>query len=199
MNLLMSATYTIITCGSLAGIEVLKRKFKINPEYTRRAVHIIIGTMGILGYLLGPIWLYALVIGALTVILIILRAKGTLSSVTGVKRHSYGDVFLPLGLLAAIPLCAHNPSYYVVCIMITAYADSLCGIISDLQRKPKHTMAGSLVFFLVTFIIIALFTKIEWCQAAGLSLVLAVVENVSKKGSDNLTIPVAAGLLLLLF
>jgi len=199
MNLWLSAGLTIITCGSLIAIEVLKRRFKISAEYTRRIAHIIIGTMGILGYLLGPIWLYAVVVGVLLIALMVFRRGNTLSSVTGVKRKSYGDILLPIGLLAAIPLTIHNPIYYIASISVMVYADSLCGIMSDISKKPAHTLAGSLVFMLATFIIFTIFTEIEWTHILWISLLLTVVEYYSKKGSDNLTLPVAAGLILLLF
>ncbi len=199
MNPIMSTIYTTITIGSLILIELLKRKFKISPEYTRRAAHIIIGTMGVLGYILGPVWLYALVIAILALALIILRHKNALSSITGVKRKSYGDIFLPLGLLIAIPLAHDNPTIYIASILITTYADSLCGIISDLQKKSAHTPTGSLVFALATFIILAIFTPIAWHHLLWISITLTIVEYISKKGSDNLTIPAVAGLLLLLF
>lgn len=199
MNLWISATYTILTCGALVAVEILKRKTKISAEYTRRIAHVLIGVMGILGYLLGPVWLYATVIGCLTLVLLIFRRGDTLSSITGVARKSYGDIFLPLGLLAAIPFTLNSPTYYVVSILITTFADSLCGLISDLQKKSAHTVTGSLVFFLMTFIIIAVFTEISWIHIVWGAALLTIIERISKKGSDNLTIPVAASLIFLLF
>jgi len=199
MNLWLSAALTTATCGSLVIIEVMKRRFNISAEYTRRAAHIVIGTMGILGYLLGPVWLYAVVVGALFIVLLALRKGSILSSITGVKRKSFGDILLPVGLLAAIPLTLHNPIYYIVSISVMVYADSLCGIMSDVREKPAHTLTGSLVFMLATFIIVAVFTEIGWLHILWISLTLTVVELCSKRGSDNLTLPIAAGLILLLF
>lgn len=199
MNLWISALYTSITCGSLVTIEILKRRHNISAEYTRRISHCIIGTMGILGYLLGPLWLYAIVTGALTIVLIILRQKNTLTSVTKVKRKSYGDIFLPLGLLATIPLTINHPANYVASILIMTFADSLCGIMSDLRKKQQHTISGSLVFTLTTFIILAIFTEIAWHNLLWISILIATIEYFSKVGSDNLTIPIATSIILLIF
>jgi dolichol kinase len=199
MNLWASAGYVGLTVVAIGAVELLKRRFKISAEWTRRVMHVVIGTIAVGAYILGPVWLYAVVIGAMVMGMVAVRRWGWLSAVVDVRRKSLGDIFLPVGLLVTIPFAGGDVENYVASVLIMTYADSLAGVMSDLERKRKHTVVGSLVFFMVAMVIVWMVGGTKWWGAVAVAGVGTAVEAVSGYGSDNLTVPVAVAVVLSLF
>ena len=203
------ATFTIASLLSslfiagVVGIEFLRRKYQYSPEITRRIVHIFSGLCTILDYLLLPgIWFVVLITTSMVGIYLSQR-RGWLTSVHNVKKRTFGEVFLPIGSLAtyAISLDGFGNSriiYFIPALLIMTFADAAAGITSDLLKLQRKSRRGSAVFFLVTFAILASFQEVA-LTAFFLAVTLTLVERWSKFGSDNLTIPVAAALLLRFF
>ena len=89
------------------------------------------------------------------------------------------------------------------------YGDGLAAVIGQaIESKKfningnKKSVAGCIAMFLVTFMIITGYlTK---CESANIiikailsSILLTLIEAVSKKGTDNLTVPIATTILML--
>lgn len=203
------ATFTIASLLSslfiagVVGIEFLRRKYQYSPEITRRIVHIFSGLCTILDYLLLPgIWFVVLITTSMVGIYLSQR-RGWLTSVHNVKRRTFGEVFLPVGSLAtyAISLDGFGNSrinYFIPALVIMTFADAAAGITSDVLKLQRKSWRGSAVFFLVTFAILAGWQETT-LTAFIFTVTLTLVERWSKFGSDNLTIPVAAALLLRFF
>ena len=69
--------------------------------------------------------------------------------------------------------------------------------------NTKKTLAGSLTMFIITFIIIAIFSstvgvKIWLLKSIITAVILTIIEAISIKGTDNITIPILACILLIL-
>ncbi len=179
-------------------LETLSRYTKIPRIALRKAGHV-----G-LALLVSAIALYAekepfIIIGlGCTIAVLILRTL-PLQSLAPFKRSSFGDVFLPLGIgLAA--LLAPTTTIFIVSMLVIGLADTAAQIVgSQLRSKTLHggkTLAGSLAFFIVSSLILFVTVQSYWILA--IAVVLSVIELYSPKGSDNVTVPVAAVLLLAL-
>ena len=95
--------------------------------------------------------------------------------------------------------------------IVMGYGDGFAGIIGKSFNSPSYkigtttkTLAGSFTMLCITYIILSGF--LAYCniafwylKAAGLSIILTIIEAISIKGTDNLTVPVSTiGLLLLI-
>ena len=90
------------------------------------------------------------------------------------------------------------------------YGDGFAAVIGKRVKSyeykignTKKTLVGSLTMFIITFIIIAIYSGILgtnlWVIKSMLTaIILTVIEAVSIKGTDNITIPISACTLLFL-
>ena len=67
--------------------------------------------------------------------------------------------------------------------------------------ETKKTLAGSITMMIISFIVVAIFlgsinAHLWWLKAILLAISVTVLEAVSIKGTDNITVPVFAALLL---
>lgn len=193
--LLISATFL----GILFVVEYCKRRFKLSSEITRRIAHLSAGILALLAYMLLPVWLYVIAISAIGYVIAFSQYKNVLTSVHAVRRHTYGELFLPIGLLAALLASGFDQTIYIPSVLILTFADCFGGLVSDLFKKQRKMLRGSLVFALTTVVIFLITTHLAWYDMLLVSAALTAIERYSPFGSDNLTVPLACALLLSLF
>jgi dolichol kinase len=183
----------------IAAVEYSKRRFDLSSEITRRIAHISAGLLALLAYLLLPVWLYVVAVSMIGVIFAFSQYKNVLTSVHSVKRHTYGELFLPLGLVAGLMASGFVATIYIPAILTLTFADSFGGLVSDIFKKQRKMIRGSIVFFLTCFVILLVYSDSTWYNAFLITLALTAIEHYSPYGSDNLTVPLATSLLLALF
>lgn len=199
MNELFTALALIALFLSVfISLEFAKRKLNWSPELTRRLAHIGSGLCGLLDFLLvsETTFLILMLLG-IPFILISYRRK-IFSSVHNVKRKTYGEIFLAVGVVVAYLVSLAKPEVFIPSLMIITFADSLAGLVSDFYKQPRKMLRGSVMFFAVTLTILLIFGY-PIGGAIAVALLLTVIEKFSPLGSDNLTVPTAAAALLLLF
>jgi phytol kinase len=131
------------------------------------------------------------------------RVHGALDVLHLVAKASYGELFLAAGVVcSALLFLTGGPDAFLGSILILAFADPLAALVGSHYGTREYkvfgerrTLEGSLVCFLVSALIIGLF-GFTWYFALMGGLILAVVEALAPKGSDNLFLPLVAGLLL---
>lgn len=117
------------------------------------------------------------------------------------KRNStydWGPFYLALGLAAALYISKPTQAFFAAYVI--AISDSFASIIG--MRFGKRTipylnksMLGSLAFFVTCFV--GALYYLPPVQALITAACLSVIELVSIRGLDNLTLPIASQLLLL--
>lgn len=184
--------------SAFISLEFAKRKLNWSPELTRRLAHIGSGLCGLLDYLLvsETTFLILMLLG-IPFILISYR-RNIFSSVHNVKRKTYGEIFLAVGVVVAYLVSLAKPEVFIPSLMIITFADSLAGLVSDFYKQPRKMLRGSVMFFAVTLTILLIFGY-PLGGAVAVALVLTAIEKFSPLGSDNLTVPTASAALLLLF
>jgi dolichol kinase len=179
------------------AIEILKRKRKVSSEITRRLIHIFSGLYTVLDYFLLPAaWFIALITLSL-IVMAISQRYGWFSSIHDVKRRTYGEIFLPIGTLLTYAISQGRPEIFIPSIFIMTFADSFAGLTSDLLKKERKVFQGSIVFFVVAFLLLVENTHLPTGHIWLAALVVTLVERFSPLGTDNATVPVATALLLL--
>lgn len=181
---------SIIVCS-----EILMRKGFINVNISRRFSHIASGLFAIYMALNFSPELFLLCNGGLLIFIALSYWRNLLRSVHNVKRKTYGEVFLPLGIFVTYALWHNTLDVFVTAVLVVTIADAAAGIIGDLRRNARSSRIGSVVFFACT-ITILLLSGHSIPEAASIAFITTVVEKISPYGSDNLTIPITIAMLV---
>lgn len=206
--LTVGAASVVFVAVLLAG-EVATRRWAIDPEVSRKLVHL---SSGVLAAALPLVMTFpAIVALALLFIpfMVVSRRVGLFPAVHGVERATWGEAYFPLGvLLAAAVFPQTTPYAYGVLVM--GVSDPLAGFAGQRYGRRAYrvlgahkTYLGSGVFFVTTLVLtLAAVARTHDLSVGSLAVVpllaaiLTVVEGLSGRGLDNVLLPaVAAGLL----
>lgn len=122
-----------------------------------------------------------------------------------VTKATYGELFLAVGVVAsALLFLSGGPNAFLGSILVLAFADPLAALVGTRYGKHEYsvfgerrTFEGSLVCFIVAALIIGV-AGLSWPMALLGGAILALAEALAPRGSDNLFLPVLAGMLLTL-
>lgn len=175
---------------TLVVIEIIVRRAAWPSDLTRRIAHVLAVLAGIGVYFTAGA-LTTVALGIVFVIaLTISQRRALLTSVHGVARDSHGEVLLPLAIgLAA--LTALSPEVFIATMLVTGLADVAAGLVGDLRRASDKTWWGSAAFAAVT-LAVALVVMPHPLWTPLLVVLTTLVERLSRAGLDNLTVPLAA-------
>ena len=190
--------------------EMLWRNRDINPEYTRKFIHITVGSF----VAFWPLFLTRnQILGMSAAFVVVVVASHHLNifrAIHSVQRPTWGEVFfaMAVGLLA---LVAHSGWIYMVALLHMSLADGLAALIGIKYGKSTRyyvfghakSVVGTLTFLLVSLTIFGgyfLFTPNPFSfWFLPIALAATLIENFGIRGFDNLLVPllVAVGLNLL--
>lgn len=205
----------VISCLYI-GLIIVSAKFfeKYGKESSRKYIHIMLSNWWIIAMIFFDNWIWASILPFLFIIVNYLSYKKDLIGVMERENQDgLGTVYyaISLFLLAIFTFgIIHDTKIGLVSILIMGYADGLAGIIGRCIKSKqykvgntKKSLAGSFTMFIVTFVILCIFliyNNATWGigKAFVYSLLLMIIEGVSIKGIDNLTVPIGACLLLMI-
>lgn len=198
--------------------EIARKVLQLSPELSRKFVHVMVGIL----VSLAPFFLTSsapvLLLGLLfTILNYVALQKDSFKGMHTTERVSFGTVYFPIAFsLLVVMFWERNIVIFVVAMLILAFADTAATIVGEKinsKRKfilwhDKKSWPGSIAFFITTTIVILTAFPIysELAGMAALSIqhlitmslftafVATVGEAVSKRGSDNLTLTLAAAL-----
>lgn len=210
---------SVINTGILAGCylllfalgELLYHYFKVKVEITRKIVHIGTGLLALLfPLLLDNHWLVLVLCSAFALMLILSLKFHLLPSINAIDRRSIGSLAYPVsvyGCYLAYDLNGDSYVYYYLPILILAVCDPIAGLTGKRWAiGPYHiagahkTLMGSLMFLCSALLLAAGYFMLFCGAAVDSSFILTVVcvallstlaEAVSRDGYDNITIPFA--------
>ena len=212
--------YTLILAVAFIIIfvlgEVILKLFKVKAEITRKTIHLCSGLLTMLfPVMLNNHWLVLILCGSFFVILIVSQFLGLLNSIHGVERITYGSMLFPIAVYVSYFIAEkmQNWLYFFIPIQIMAISDTMAAIIG--QKFPyksfkllnhTKTISGSIAFlasaFTITTGLMIYFTFGSYITIIIIALIIAsittLVEAISHKGIDNLSIPLTALLLIFL-
>lgn len=206
--LAVGAASVVFVAVLLAG-EVATRRRAIEPEVSRKLVHL---ASGVLAAALPLVMAFSEIVAlALLFIpfMVVSRRVGLFPAVHGVERATWGEAYFPLGvLLAAAVFPRATP--YVYGVLVMGVSDPLAGFAGQRYGRRSFevltahkTYLGSSVFFVVTLgLTLATVATTHGLSTSSLAAVpllaatLTVVEGLSGRGLDNVLLPVVAASLL---
>lgn len=203
---------TALCASILVLAEALHRYFTLEPEWTRKLVHVLMGlTATAFPWLFHDGRSVALLCALFAAILGASLAFSRLPSVHGVGRRTGGVLWFPLGVASVFAAAGGRADLYATAILVLTLADPAAAMVGRARGTHRlrlgpgtRTLEGSCAFFLVAceclFLALVLTTAHpaadSFARAMGIAALLTAVELVSPAGSDNFFVPTAALVLL---
>lgn len=192
----------IVVAGSplLLG-ELLTRILGLHDEISRKTIHVLGAVASATLVLFMTQQQIVLLSLIFCVVMLCVRRYKLLKSLYTVSRKSYGEIFFPAGVgLAA--LVATDARSFACAVLIMGFADtaaSLLGTVNvnnSIRFWNKKSLHGSIAFLLVATVLLLGVTDIPVATSILIGAGLTLVEFISPYGSDNVTVAVAAAVVL---
>ncbi len=206
---------TLILAGAFltlfATAEVMFHLLKIKAELTRKFVHLGTGLLTLLfPIMLGNHWLVLILCASFAVILLLSLRFNLLKSINAIDRKSVGSLAYPVsvyGCYLVFDYFDQQYIYFYLPILILAICDPIAALTgktwpygSFKVGMEKKTLVGSGMFFISALVLTFALYLILHQESTTFTLVITafvvamistVSEAFSRKGYDNLTIPAA--------
>ncbi|MCI8362667.1 MAG: hypothetical protein HFJ41_06075 [Clostridia bacterium] len=206
----------IIVSYIFIGIIIVFAKFfkKIGEEASRKFIHIMLSNWWFIAMYFFENALWASIVPLSFVVINYISYKKNLILV--MERESQdglGTVYYAISLLILAIITfgiTNKPEIGLCSVLIMGYGDGLAAVIGKKVKSyeykignTKKTLVGSLTMFVITFITIAIYLGLTginlWAiKSIVTAIILTIIEAVSIKGTDNITIPISACTLLFL-
>jgi phytol kinase len=191
---------------------------KLGKEASRKFIHIMLGNWWIILLIFFDNVFFAAFVPATFVIINYISYKKDLIKVMEReedKKDGLGTVYYAISLLIIsivtfLKIDKIDPILGLVPIFVMSYGDGLAAILGKAIKSPKYkvgntqkSIAGSLTMLIVSLLIISIYYVINpvtyWIvKAIIMSIVVTIIEAVSIKGTDNITVPIAVFLMMIL-
>ncbi len=210
--------YLVVLLGVVGLGELTRARLGWAPETTRKLVHALVGLVLASAPLVCASSWPLLALGVLFVIVNGLALqREALAGMHDTERDSRGTVYFPLGFLALVLLLfERRPSVFVVAMVILALADTVGTIVGEGRpeaqrftwwRDPKSRPGSLAVGMCSAAIVLVLLPWLEpalqgapaWLTlllAGWMGVFCALCEGASSRGSDNISLPLGAALML---
>ena len=209
----------IVSIIYISMILVSSKVFEKNgKEASRKYTHIMLSNWWIIAMIFFDNWIWASIMPLIFVFINYFSYKYNIIKVMerdeqDENKDSLGTVYYAISLLIIAIFSfgiVKNPALGLCGILVMGYGDGLAAVIGQAVKSKefiingsKKSVAGCIAMFLISFMIVAGYlTKCESTYIILKSIIsgilLTVIEAVSKKGTDNLTVPIITTLLMLI-
>lgn len=191
----------------LVGNEVWWRKHVVHNEFSRKFIHVTVGSfVAFWPFFLS--WdqikwlsLAFLVVIGLSKYLHVFRA------IHSVQRPTLGEIYFALAV-GIVAIITQDKWIYMAALLQMSLADGLAAIVGIRYGKQSYlvfghrkSIMGSSAFFVVSLLIVIGYAQLSgvslgWVSLLGLAALTTVIENVGVKGLDNLLVPVLVAVVL---
>ena len=216
----MNNVFGFVVSILYVGIIIVSAKVfeKAGKEASRKYIHIMLSNWWIIAMVFFDNVFWAAAAPAIFVVVNYLSYKKGIIKVmerdeSDNNKESLGTVYYALSLLILVLITfglLNNPALGLCGILVMGYGDGLAAVIGQAVKSKefviagnKKSLAGSLAMFCVTLIIFVgflVYSNAEYIAIKSIlvAILMTIVEAVSIKGTDNLTVPLITSLLALL-
>lgn len=211
--------FGLIASAVFIGITLISSKMfeeTNNKEASRKYIHIMLSNWWIIAMVFFDNPIFACIYPALFVVINFVSYKYNIIKTMERdedKKDGLGTVYYAVALTVLAYLTfgpLNNPALGLCGIIVMGYGDGMAAIVGQSIKSKEFkigrttkTIAGSLTMLIITFIILSgflVYTNVAWwfVKAIVFALVITVIEAISIKGTDNITVPLSTALLLML-
>jgi phytol kinase len=188
--------------------EVLWRRRQAHGEFSRKFVHVVVGSF----VAFWPFFLtwHQIELLSLAFLIVVSGSKilRIFRAIHSVQRPTWGEVCFALSV-GIVAIATHDKWIYMASLLQMGLADGLAAVIgvqfgkrnSYIFLGHSKSLAGTLTFFITSIIILAIYSNysgdhLSAILMAILALAASVLENASVQGVDNLAVPLLTALML---
>jgi phytol kinase len=203
----------LLLVPAMGLLSMIRSSHKIGEEFKRKAFHVGFGLVALsFPIIWTESWMvitgFALALGWMFAVRVLPRLQKYFGSVLhDCDRKSLGEFYYAVSVAGLILVTSDSPLLYVIPILILALADAAAAIFGRLIPSKALTgflrgksVAGCGAFFIVAALIcgamLTRYTELAAWQIAVCALLVAtatcLAEAISRRGLDNLTVPLVA-------
>lgn len=215
MNNIVGIVVSILFVIVVIGISKIFEKF--GKEASRKFIHIVLANWWIIAMIFFDNMWAAAAVPALFVVVNYLSHKNNIIKVmergTEEKEDTLGTVFFALSLFVLVlatfgPL--NNPVIGMCGFFVMCYGDGFAAVFGKVIKSKQYkigedtkSVSGSIAMFIITLIIMLwtllyLNARLWVLKSIVIALIMTVIEAVSIKGTDNISVPLLTSLLTFL-
>src|SRR3989344_1413696 len=181
MNLIIFLAISIIL---LLAVEIVKKRFLLSSNITRRISHIGAALIAVISPLFIDKNLIILVCFGFATSMLLSRKLSYFSSIHAVRRNTLGEVFLPLGEASTAAIFLPQATLaFQYGVLVMGFSDTFAGFIGEKYGRDqiiifnnKKSLEGSLVFLLTTIFLTSLLDPTLGFHLILIPLALTLVE-----------------------
>ncbi|EAQ75691.1 MULTISPECIES: hypothetical protein [unclassified Synechococcus] len=206
----MGVALVLLWLAAVLGLALwARRRWPDQPEWSRKLLHIGTGPVVLIAWAAGIDRWIALPAAALVTLLAALNHRyRLLPAIEDVGRHSYGTVAYGAAITLLLALFwPTQPQAVVAGVLVMALGDGLAGLLGPLIPSPswlilgqRKSVVGTTAMAGMALMVLLLLRQLGGSGPTPAVLVLislgaTLLEQVAVLGLDNLSVPVATGLL----
>lgn len=188
---------------------------KLGKEASRKFIHIALCNWWFIAMAFFDNVIYASIVPACFIIINTISYKTKLlETMERETNDGFGTIYYAIALLILVIISfgiCKNPQLGLPGVLIMGYGDGLACVLGERIKSKKYkvgnttkSIAGSITMFLIAFVIYIITNyaynfNIPILKLLLASIVVTILEAVSIKGTDNITVPIVASSILLLF
>jgi len=191
--------------------ESIYAKLNLKGEISRKVVHISTGLISLLfPFIFDEFVEVAVLCTGFMIVLAIVESKSLLPSITNIDRSSGGSIFFPLAVILSFGFYKITGQIedYVLPILLLTICDPVAAFVGKKYGQSKFylgddqkTFLGSFAFLISALIMtfgvdFLLNIGLSHFFIISLSIIVTLSEALSRKGADNLFIPLTTILIL---
>lgn len=214
IGILVSYVYIALV---IIGAKIFKKKGK---EASRKFIHIMLGNWWFIAmYYFTNVWFAAFVPATFVIINYISYKKDLIKVMERDVQDGLGTVYYAISLLILVIVSFgvyKEPSLGLIPNLVMAYGDGLAGLLGRMIKSKRYklsdtkkSVAGSITMFVISTLLIGGYLlywhkEIFWSTphwplvAVLIGFAITVIEAISEKGTDNITVPLGTLCMLLL-
>lgn len=207
----MAILLTVLTIFLLLlANEVWWRKTKVHNEFSRKFIHITVGSF----VAFWPFFLewdqIRLLSIAFVVVVSISKYLHVFRAIHSVQRPTWGEICFGLAV-GLITLVTDNPWIYMTALLQMSLGDGLAAIIGTRYGNSRRytilgqrkSLIGTLTYVIVSIVSVIAFTYLNGTYISPavivtIAIVGGVIENLGANGLDNLLVPLFVATVLTL-
>lgn len=198
--------FLIILVGLILN-EFISRRFLIPVNFSRKIAHVFSSLVVFcMPYFLVKDEIIAVSL-TFALLLFFTRNKNTFSSIHSVERKTFGEIFLPMGvIICALIFLPDKAVQFQFGILIMGISDALASIVGGKYGKHgfkifghKKSLEGAGAFLISSLIIVFFFTGKLGGNIIFIPVILTLVESFLILGLDNLILPMVGAYLIQLY
>ena len=214
----MNNIFGILASIIFIAIVIISASFfeKAGKEASRKFIHIMLANWWFIAMMYFDNVLFAMLVPAIFILVNYLSYKNNIINVMEREdedNKSLGTVYYALSLFILSIYSfgfLKDPVVGLCGVMVMGYGDGFAAIVGTSIKSPKYTigkntktLAGTITMFCITLIILSGYflyynTSYIVIKAILVSVLITIVEAISIKGTDNISVPLLTSLLAVL-